>query len=178
MGNQTTTNTSRQEEMSKGAYNYAHHQSTNKNPQSNPNVNPQPKYEFVPNTNVNTQPGTYSSSMTTNTTYNPYANNTGTMPIQNAPTFKQKVKGIITVHSLKDSFKTFAIEGKYLNKDRFNDTIESLFSFNIPEMHYTYLSEKIYELLDESGDGKIQEEEYFAGLKNVLTNKDFRLKCI
>ena len=70
------------------------------------------------------------------------------------------------------------IDGKYLNKSRFNDTIEKLFkNINIPSMHYTYLSDRIYDLLDESGDGKISEDEYLNGLKNVLTDKDFRTKC-
>jgi hypothetical protein len=33
-------------------------------------------------------------------------------------------------------------------------------------------------MLDESGDGKIQEDEYLTGMKKVLTSKEFRMKCI
>ena len=80
---------------------------------------------------------------------------------------------------LKDTFKTYAIDGDYLNKDRFDDAIESIFRFpDLPEMHYTYLSEKIYYLIDDSGDGKIQEDEFVPGLSNVLSDRNFRIKCI
>jgi hypothetical protein len=65
-----------------------------------------------------------------------------------------------------------------LNKSKFDDTIMSIFRFNIPSLHYTYLSERLYEMLDQSGDGKIQEEEFISGMKNVLSNKEFRMKCM
>ena len=90
---------------------------------------------------------------------------------------KQKFKGIITLLDLKECFKYHAIEGKYLNKDRFNETIQKLLSkFDIPFIHHTYVSEKIYDVLDDSADGKIQEDEFVNGMKNVLTSKEFRLK--
>lgn len=42
------------------------------------------------------------------------------------------------------------IEGKYLNKERFNDTIQSLFqTLKLPIVWHSYLSEKIYEIMDE-----------------------------
>jgi Ca2+-binding EF-hand superfamily protein len=47
----------------------------------------------------------------------------------------------------------------------------------MPLLHHTYLSEKLYQLLDESGDGKIQEDEFMNGMRNVLSSRDFRLKC-
>jgi hypothetical protein len=91
---------------------------------------------------------------------------------------KPKYIAVITSTDLKEVFKQFSIDGKYLNKSRFNDLIEKLFkNINIPSMHYTYLSDRIYDLLDESGDGKISEDEYFNGLKNVLTDKEFRTRC-
>ena len=42
-------------------------------------------------------------------------------------------------------------------------------------MHYTHLSNKIYDLLDSSGDGKIQEDEFIDGLGTVLKDRNFRL---
>ena len=81
----------------------------------------------------------------------------------------------LTTKSLNDCFQNYAINNDYLNKDRFNDAIESLFRFPIPEMHYTYLSEKIYYLIDDSGDGKIQKDEFIQGFSNVLKDKNFRL---
>ena len=81
----------------------------------------------------------------------------------------------LTTKSLNDCFQNYSINNDYLNKDRFNDAIESLFRFPIPEMHYTYLSEKIYYLIDDSGDGKIQKDEFIQGFSNVLRDKNFRL---
>jgi hypothetical protein len=49
----------------------------------------------------------------------------------------------------KLAFKNNAIEGKYLNKSRFNDTILSILKFNVPILGHTYLCEKIYYMLDE-----------------------------
>ena len=92
-------------------------------------------------------------------------------------TFNQRniYKYHLTIKSLKDCFQNYSINNEYLNKDRFNDAIESLFRFPIPEMHYTYLSEKIFNLIDDSGDGKIQEDEFIKGFSNVLKDKNFRL---
>jgi hypothetical protein len=111
------------------------------------------KFEFIPNSNQQSQ--------------------------QNQPIIQQKLPlAIITSNDLVNAFKTFAIDGRYLSQVRFNDTIERLFSkINIPSMHYTYLSEKIYYLLDGTKDGKISEDEFLIGMKNVLVNKEFRLKC-
>ena len=81
----------------------------------------------------------------------------------------------ITTKMLKDAFRNYSIDGSYLNRQRFNDAIESIFRFDIPEMHYTYLSNKIYDLLDSSGDGKIQEDEFLEGFGSVLKDKNFRL---
>lgn len=87
-------------------------------------------------------------------------------------------KYTVTSKMLKETFKTYAIDGQYLNKDRFDDAIESIFRFpEFPEMHYTYLSEKIYYLIDDSGDGKIQDDEFVSGLSNVLSDRGFRIKC-
>jgi hypothetical protein len=83
----------------------------------------------------------------------------------------------ITSSDLKNAFNNNSIEGKYLNKTKFNDTIMTLLNFNTPSLHYTYLSEKLYEMLDDSGDGKIQEDEYLLGMKKVFTNKEFRMRC-
>ena len=84
-------------------------------------------------------------------------------------------KNLVTNKMLKDAFRTYSIDNSYLNRPRFNDAIESIFRFNIPEMHYTHLCNKIYDLLDSSGDGKIQEDEFLEGLGRVLKDRNFRL---
>ena len=91
-------------------------------------------------------------------------------------TFGNKVRpNTITTKMLKDAFRNYSIDGSYLNRQRFNDAIESIFRFEIPEMHYTHLSNKIYDLLDSSGDGKIQEDEFLEGFGSVLKDRNFRL---
>ena len=87
----------------------------------------------------------------------------------------QRQKNVITTKILKDAFRNYCIDNDYLNRPRFNDAIESIFRFNIPAMHYTYLSDKIYDLLDSSGDGKIQEDEFLDGFTAVLKDKNYRL---
>ena len=87
----------------------------------------------------------------------------------------QRQKNVITKKILQDAFRNYSIDNDYLNRPRFNDAIESIFRFNIPVMHYTYLSDKIYDLLDSSGDGKIQEDEFLDGFMAVLKDKNYRL---
>ena len=87
----------------------------------------------------------------------------------------QRRKNVITTKILCDAFRNYCIDNDYLNRPRFNDAIESIFRFNIPEMHYTYLSDKIYVLLDSSGDGKIQEDEFLVGFGTVLKDRNYRL---
>ena len=102
---------------------------------------------------------------------------TQSQPLSRAMSFQPKYKYTITAKMLKDTFKTYSIDGNYLNKDRFDDAIESIFRFpDLPEMHYTYLSEKIFYLIDDSGDGKVQEDEFVSGLSNVLSDRNFRIK--
>ena len=102
---------------------------------------------------------------------NQFSNN-----IKRSMTLGNKVRpNTITTKMLKDAFRNYSIDGSYLNRQRFNDAIESIFRFDIPEMHYTHLSNKIYDLLDSSGDGKIQEDEFLEGFGSVLKDKNFRL---
>ena len=97
----------------------------------------------------------------------------GQIPLTRSMTTKRK--NTVTLKMLKDAFRNYSIDGSYLNRPRFNDAIESIFRFNIPEMHYTHLCNKIYDLLDSSGDGKIQEDEFLEGLGKVLKDRNFRL---
>ena len=127
------------------------------------------------NTQQNERPTAYSQNKTPNQA------NIGVPPINannnNASSLPRSLslnRNTITKKMLRDAFKTYSIDGSYLNKPRFNDAIESIFRFNIPEMHYTHLCNKIYDLLDSSGDGKIQEDEFIDGFAKVLKDKYFR----
>lgn len=112
-------------------------------------------YEFVNNPN-------FEKALSKNLNISPYTSS-GTNPNQNMVTQNQNVnqnmnipqypskkyKGTISLNELYNTFKFHAIDGTYLNKDRFNSTIESILNFDIPKLAFTYLSEKIYDLLDE-----------------------------
>ena len=117
---------------------------------NNQNSNPSPNNNNNNNQNANKNP-LYHRSMT------------------------QRRTNVITTKILSDAFRNYCIDNDYLNRPRFNDAIESIFRFNIPEMHYTYLSDRIYDLLDSSGDGKIQEDEFLEGFGSVLKDKNYRL---
>ena len=80
----------------------------------------------------------------------PHGGGFGQNPLLNRSLTQRK--NLITNKMLKDAFRTYSIDNSYLNRPRFNDAIESIFRFNIPEMHYTHLCNKIYDLLDSSGD--------------------------
>ena len=84
---------------------------------------------------------------------------------------------MISWSDLKESFRKHQIDG-YLNRERFNDTITTILKFDIPVISYTYLSERLFDLLDDSSDGRIQEDEYIEGMKNVFSTREVREKCI
>jgi len=82
-------------------------------------------------------------------------------------------KFTINYTDLKEGFKKTQIDG-YLNKERFNQTITHILKFDIPIISNTYLSERLFDLLDESGDGRIQENEYLDGMKNVFCSREMK----
>jgi len=55
---------------------------------------------------------------------------------------------IIKHSELTFAFKRFAIDGLYLNYEKFNDCIGFLLKFDIPLLCYTYLSERLFKLMD------------------------------
>ena len=150
--------------------------------QSAPNqrVNPYDQRQNNPqNFNMNNQnsnPPSYNNNNMNNQNQNNQNNNQG---FNKAPLLQrsstQRPKNTITTKILQDAFRNYSIDNDYLNRPRFNDAIESIFRFNIPAMHYTYLSDKIYDLLDSSGDGKIQLDEFLEGFSAVLKDKNYRL---
>ena len=144
------------------------------NPYDQRQNNPQ---NFNMNNNQNSSPPNYNNNnMNNQNNQNNQNNNQG---FNKAPLLQrsstQRPKNTITTKILQDAFRNYSIDNDYLNRPRFNDAIESIFRFNIPAMHYTYLSDKIYDLLDSSGDGKIQLDEFLEGFSAVLKDKNYRL---
>ena len=159
-------------------------QNTNKNNNTNTNTNGQnnsaQNININQNQNQNERINPYDQSRKSQANVarqmNQGGGGFGQNPMVNrSSTMGGKRKNTITTKMLKDAFRTYSIDNSYLNRPRFNDAIESIFRFNIPEMHYTHLCNKIYDLLDSSGDGKIQEDEFLEGLGKVLKDRNFRL---
>ena len=148
--------------------------------------NPTTQSQKLPNQNMNINQQQNTNAYGQNNAQNPNQNrktigvpgvtvnnnNNNNNPMMNRSFTKRN--NTITKKMLREAFRTYSIDGSYLNKPRFNDAIESIFRFNIPEMHYTHLCNKIYELLDSSKDGKIQEDEFLEGLGRVLKERNFR----
>ena len=134
-------------------------------PNQNMNINQQQKTNAYGQNNAQNRKniGVPPITINNNNNNNPMFNRSLTKPINT-----------ITKKMLREAFRNYCIDGSYLNKSRFNDAIESIFRFKIPEMHYTHLCNKIYELLDSSKDGKIQEDEFLEGMGRVLKERNFR----
>ncbi len=64
------------------------------------------------------------------------------------PNNKKKYTNLISSDDLVTAFKYYSIGGKYLNNEKFNESIKTLLKFDLPLLPYTYLSEKLFELLD------------------------------
>ena len=153
-------------------------QNANKNVSNTPSSTPSSQNNINLNQGQNEKINPYDQSKKTQANNNRPTNQGGGYgqnPMLNRSYTTGAKKNTITTKMLKDAFRTYSIDNSFLNRPRFNDAIESIFRFNIPEMHYTYLCNKIYDLLDSSGDGKIQEDEFLEGLGKVLKERNFRI---
>lgn len=83
----------------------------------------------------------------------------------------------ITTKDLLSVFSTHAIDNLYLNRERFNEAIKSLFSsLNLPILAHTYLTERVFDQIDDSGDGSVNKNEFMEGMTKMLTDGEFRRK--
>ena len=82
---------------------------------------------------------------------------------------------IITVKNLKEAFQRYSIDHKYLSLQRFNDTLEFLFKPPIPVIHHTYLSQKIFYIIDSNKSGQIDENIFCQSLINILKDRNYRI---
>ena len=122
------------------------------NPPSMQRLNPYDQRANMQQQNMNNNNNNQNNNNNNNQNNNPQNNfnnnnNQGIAKLQRSMT--QRSKNVITTKILSDAFRNYCIDNDYLNRPRFNDAIESIFRlFNIPLMHYTYLSDKMYDLLD------------------------------
>ena len=83
-------------------------------------------------------------------------------------------KIIIKPNQITEAFKLTCIDKTYLNLERFNDALNYLFKPPIKMIHHTYLSKKLFEIIDEKKNGKIFEYEFSQALHNILKDKNYR----
>ena len=85
-------------------------------------------------------------------------------------------KYIISSKRVKQLFNIYAIERKFLNKKGFNDALESLFSkLPVPELHHTYLSDRLYSIFNLRGNSQLLEEEFIKCIREILSSRNNRL---
>ena len=82
---------------------------------------------------------------------------------------------IITPSKLKEAFKMFSIDQKYLSLQSFNNALEYLFKPPIPKIGNTYLSQKIFNIIDTYKTGQIDENIFCETLANVLKDRNYRI---
>ena len=75
-------------------------------------------------------------------------------------------------------FTKFAVS-RELNKPTFNLAIgELLIQFNLPIISDSHLSNRIFDILDDSSDGRIQESEFIEGLEKVFEDEEFKTQLL
>lgn len=61
---------------------------------------------------------------------------------------KNKFSCMISYNDLVSAFRQYAISGRFLNYDKFNECISAILKFDIPLLPYTYLAQKLFTLMD------------------------------
>ena len=86
------------------------------------------------------------------------------------------IKHTIKKSNVRETFKFFALDQKFLNKKAFNDALEYLFAkFPIPDIHYTHLSNKIYDIFNLDTNSVLNEEQFINCIKELLSDKNNRM---
>lgn len=86
---------------------------------------------------------------------------------------QRKYIGRITTNELIAAFNSNAIDNFYLNKDKFNEAIRILLhKISLPTIAFTHLTDKLYDMIDVSGDGRISCDEFVNGMAGVLGNEE------
>lgn len=94
---------------------------------------------------------------------------------------KRQFVGRVTTNDLISAFNANCIDNFYLNREKFNLAIKKLlYHLNLPTIACTHLTDKLYDIVDESGDGRISIDEFVGGMSKVLSDPEFskRRKCL
>ena len=80
----------------------------------------------------------------------------------------------INSNQIKEAFKLTCIDQSYLNLARFNDALKYLFKPPIKMIHHSYLSKKLFEIIDENKTGRVSEQAFFQTINDILKEKNYR----
>lgn len=94
----------------------------------------------------------------------------------NRNSFLNSNNNIMTPQKLRDAFKMFCIDQKFLSLQRFNDALEYLFKPPIPVIHHTFLSQKLFNIIDHNKTGKVEENAFCEIFSNILSDRSYRLR--
>jgi hypothetical protein len=126
---------------------------------------------YTPDRPFNFQPSNFYSPNSN------FSNNINNYDIKKFEVYdKNIIKYKITTKKVKEAFNLFAIDQKYLNKHAFDNALEFLFSkMQIPALHHTHLSDKLYNIFNLTGNLKLNESEFINCIKELLSKKNNRL---
>ena len=82
---------------------------------------------------------------------------------------------IITPKLLKEAFIKFSIDKKYLSYQAFNNVLEYLFRPPIPVLYQTFLSQKLFNLIDPFKYGQIEEHTFLQTFIDILRDRNYRI---
>ena len=88
--------------------------------------------------------------------------------------FLNSKNNVITPAKLKEAFKMFSIDQK-LSLNRFNSALEFLFKPPIPLIANTYLSQKLFNIIDTYKVGQLDEATFCEALANILKDRNYRI---
>lgn len=94
----------------------------------------------------------------------------------NRSSFLNSNNNIMTPQKIGDAFKMFCIDQKFLSLQRFNDALEYLFKPPIPVIHHTFLSQKLFNIIDHNKTGNVDENSFCEIFTNILKDRTYRLR--
>lgn len=81
---------------------------------------------------------------------------------------------ILSPQKIKEAFKMFCIDQKYLSLQRFDSALEYLFKPPIPVIHHTHLSKKLFYAIDQNKTGQIDENIFCDTFIKILRDTNYR----